>query len=533
VKALFASLEAAKLLEERIAADGLYEQCVDAGFFKHQGEFLGSTKAEAWLFGANRSGKTEGLAACLSSFLRFGSPDPRPSYCGNGIVMYDRAVKVWGVSLTFDMSRNILQPKMFNNGQGISGRKDFIPASEILDWNITNQTLKLKNGSICMFKSCDGGRDIFQGADVDMIGYDEVPKEEVYKEGAMRVGGGRRLLIRGAATILPPPNVPGGVSWMFNAKVKPWLESGRNAGNPNLDIFTASIYDNTTILPEELERMEAQYPPGSQEYLIRMKGELLPSIGGALVYPTFMRSFHEDPSLASFDEELGIWRPSVNPFLPLVLSVDFNPMDGTWLVGQKRGNDFCVIDEVHLERSDIPSMCHEFRNKYPAHAAELHIYGDSTGRRRHEQTGESNFHLIQQYLSGYPVPIRYYLPEVNPPVTDRIAAVNLHLRSPDGMRKVRIAPHCEELFADLETAKWKANGKIDKRGNRRQDAADCLGYWINYVNPTTRFAYMPGGLKSVRSPQYSTKSAGVFPASKKTRPVRIGNRWYVRRVGAS
>lgn len=510
--------EAATILTERREKDGLVGLLFgDPGPYKHQGLLWGSPKPEAWLFGANRSGKTEGLAAIGAAFLRFGNPDPRPSYCGNGIVMYDRAVRIWAISLTHDMSRNILQAKMFNNGAGIAERHPFIPDSEIASWNITNQTLRLKNGSIGLFKTCEGGRDTFMGADIDIALFDEVPNEDVYTEVTMRVGGGRRLLIRGAATILPPPGVPGGISWMFTSKVAPWLERGpnytaRNADpkSENLDIFTASIYDNPMILPEELRRMESLYAPGSPEYLIRMKGELLPSIGGALCYQPFMRSYHTNPALAPIVD--GRPTPHVHPYLPLCLATDFNPADGVWLVGQRIGKVFRVLDEICLERSDIPSMCGEFRSRFPAHQAELYIYGDTTGRRPETQTGESNFHLIQQYLSGYPVPISYRLPTINPPQTDRVAAVNLHLRSSSGERLIEIAPHCTQLIEDLETTKWKANGKIDKKGKLQSNGADCLGYWINFECPTIRFGVTTGNVKSIRSPSY-TPSARAFPAT--------------------
>lgn len=522
-EALRVAAEAATILTERREKDGLVALIFgDPGPFVHQALLWGSKKSQAWLFGANRSGKTEALAAIGSSFLRFGNPDPRPSICGDGIVLYDRSIRLWGISLTYDMSRNILQAKMFNNGAGLGGRHPLIPDSEIASWNVTNQTIRLKNGNIGIFKTGESGRDSFMGADIDIALFDEVPPEDIHTEVTMRVGGGRRLLIRGAATILPPPGVPGGISWMFTSKVAPWLELGANANqrngkSPNLDIFTASIYDNPTIISEELRRMEALYAPGSPEYLIRMKGELVPSIGGALVYQGFSRAYHVNAALAPKID--GRPTPHVNPLLPLVLSVDFNPADGVWLVGQKISGVFRVVDEIFLERSDIPSMCAEFRSRFPAHQAELHIYGDSTGRRPETQTGESNYHLIQQFLSGYPVPIRYNLPALNPPVPDRVSAVNLQLRSPTGIRHIEIAPHCTQTIEDLETTKWKANGKIDKRGKFQSNGADCLGYWISYDCPTVRFGAVNSGLKTVRSPSY-TPSTRAFPAT--VRPLTQG-----------
>jgi len=488
----------------------------DPGPFSHQVKLWASEKPEAWLFGANRSGKTEALMALVASHLRFGSLDPRPAYVGGDSWVFDRAVKAWVVSLKYDMGRNVVQPKLFNNGAGVEARLPFVPDSEIAGWNITNQTLRLKNGSVCLFKSCDQGPQAFQGADVDVAAFDEVPNEDVYKETTIRVGGGRRLMIRGAATILPPPGEPGGIAWMFPAKVRPWLEAGKR--DPNLDIFTASIYDNPTILPSEIARLESLFPPGSPEYLIRLKGELLPTIGGSLVYGgSFDRRFHLNPALAPRDGD-GIPRPNVNPFLPLCLAVDFNATNGVWLVGQRVNRQFLVLDEIAMERSDIIAMTSEFRSRFPSHGAELWVYGDATGRRRDGQTGDASFYLIQDHLQRYPCPIRFLLPTVNPPVRDRVAAVNRALRPGDGSKLVDVAAHCDRLAHDLETTKWKANGTIDKHDPKEQsNGADCLGYWLAYEAPVPRYAVSSAHLRSIRSPRYGAatgRSGQVFPASR-------------------
>lgn len=519
--------EAAELLASRQADDGL----VALGLFDHQRRFVASTKDEAWLFGANRSGKTEALATLIASMARWGTLDPSEA------VRFptSRPVRVWAVSLTFDMSRNILQAKLFNNGARIDRRPPLIPDSEILSWNITNQTLRLKNGSVILFKSCDGGRDSFQGADVDLIAFDEVPDEDVYKECLIRIGGGRRLWIRGAATILPPAGVPGGVSWMYPAKVQPWIALGktedeRNARTPRLDVVSAGLRHNPTILPEEIERLASVFAPGTPEYMIRVEGALLPSIGGALVYPHFHRRFHVREELApEFD---GVRQPVLVPHLPLCLCVDFNPENGVWTIGQRVGKVFRVLDEIMLERSDILSMTHEFRTRYPYHDAELWIYGDATGRRREGQTGTSSFHLIQQYLVGYPSPITFRLPDVNPPVKDRTDAVNLQMRPPSGERLLEISPLCPETIKDFEGTKWTRKLQIDKKHGRRSDGADTVGYWISYEEPVRTALREPSRLRSVRSPVYMHgSSSGPFPSTQ-SRPVRIGNRWYGRRIGA-
>lgn len=522
--ALQNALEAAATLARRKDADGLRVATIDwneetrQGIFAHQRAYLDSAKDEAWIFGANRSGKTEALAILVATYARFGVFDPREAYAPGFV--FKGAKRIWAVSLTFDMSRNIFQPKLFNNGARIDPRPPLIPDDEILNWNITNQTLRLKNGSIIIFKSADGGRDVFQGADVDLYAPDEVPPEEVYNESTLRIGGGRKLWIRGAATILPPAGVPGGVSWMFQKKAQPWLALGvtneaRNAASPKLDVFTAGMADNKTILPEEIERLKSIFAPGSPEFLIRVLGHLLPSIGGAMTYPPFSRAYHVVENLAPMDTT-GRRYPAVHPYLPLCLNVDFNPENGVWTIGQRVGRIFRVLDEITLERSDIASMCNEFRARYPAHQAELWIHGDASGRRKEGQTGMSSFHLIHQYMSGYPAPIRFNLPDINPPVRDRVDAVNLQLRPPHGERLFEISPACIETIKDLEGTKWNTKLQIDKRHGRRSDGMDTVGYWIFFAAPSASPYLQSGGLKSVKTPGYfKSQDRGVFGFSRR------------------
>jgi hypothetical protein len=165
-------------------------------------------------------------------------------------------------------------------------------------------------------------------------------------------------------------------------------------------------------------------------------------------------------------------------------------------------------------------MTAEFRLRYPNHSSELWIYGDATGRRRDGQTGEASFYLIQEYLQNYNAPIRFIIPEVNPPVKDRIAAVNRVFRPGDGSRMIEIYDHCERLAYDLETAKWKANGTVDKT-KEQLNGADSLGYWIVGDSPVPRYR-AGGGLRTIRTPGYFSagRSGQVFPAG----VTRIGRR---------
>src|SRR6267142_287599 len=307
--------------------------------------FLECTKPEAALLGANRCGKSDPLAAVIASLARFGNPNPLTSYAANGrIEIIDRAVSIWVIGLSERLVKEGIQAKIVTTAYTASETHPaFIPASEIDSWNINEQTWRLKNGSIVGFKSADAGRDVFQSAARDLVAFDEICEWEVYKEATFRVPGGkRRLLIRLAATLLPPLGMAGGVSWFYPEKIKPWWAEGNKEnrqGNPHkhLDLFTMGIRDNPYINLEEIERLESIFPPGSLERRIRLDGELLPSIGGTIAYVAFNRQIHVDSNV--IPEHL-------DQRFPLALCVDFNVSPCIWEVGQLIDNTWYFFDEI-------------------------------------------------------------------------------------------------------------------------------------------------------------------------------------------
>jgi len=486
---------AVKRLAERRAQDALHSWVPTA----RQAPFIECQESEAWFIAANRSGKSDALAAIIASLARFGRTDPRPAYCPSGAVVYDKAVSIWATSLTFPLGRDILQPKLFDNGFVPAGQPHapFIPPWEIARWTTTDQVLKLKNGSLIGFKSCDQGRDLFQGTGKDMVAFDEAPTYSVYDESTMRVEGGRRMFIRGAVTLLPPEGVIGGVSWLFPKKIQPYLSNQRPAG---LVLFGASIYDNPYLLKEEIERLEAKYPEGSPDRRIRLEGEWLPGIGGALAYTAFSRALHVNSALT---------RDSRDPRLPLLWSLDFNvePMGTT--IWQRIGKVYRGIDELTMEQANLSGLAEEFRRRFPSHNAELWIHGDATGRRRHEQSGRSNYTVLLEHLRGLPYPVVLKVPDQNPSVPDRINAVNLALRGPQGEICVELAPHMVDTIADFEEVLRDSKGGLKKSTNRqdpycrRTSWTDTVGYMIAWHTPVTYGYGQDARLRKIATPAYA------------------------------
>jgi len=487
--------EAARLLSERQQIDPLWLWTP----FGPQNAFLQATEAEAWYLGANRTGKSDCLAAIVASMARNGNMDPRPAYVGQGSYIYDRAIACWAISLTFPMSREILQPKIFDNMHVPPGQphQPFIPTYEIKQWNTTTATLTLKNGSIIVFKSADQGQAALQGAGRDLVAFDEAPPQIVYNECAIRIEAGRKLYIRGAATLLPPEGVVGGVSWLYNAKIKPW-QSGQRP--KDLLLVGASIYDNPYMPKDEIERLEAIYPVGSVDRAIRLQGVWLPQVVGATAYSAFRSDIHVNPVLSR--------EKHLNYHLPLLLAFDSNAAPCTATVWQQHGRLYRCFEEIVIERGGITELGKEFRRRFPHHGAELMVYGDATSKRITAQTSQSDYDVLMSELQGLPYPITLCLPTVNPPVRDRVNSVNFMLRGIGGEVRVELGPTCKELAEDFETVLLDKNGGIKKTHERkdpywrRTHTSDGAGYMFVYREPV-------GSVEAMRGPYASARSTAV------------------------
>ena len=156
----------------------------NAGAKKHKKQvaFHKCKKKNRWVFGGNRSGKTE--CGAVESV-----------YIARGIHPYRKNrdnVFGWVVSLSQQVQRDVAQEKILKylNPDWIvevtmlSGKKDNL-SSGVID------QIKIKNvfGGISTigFKSCDQGREKFQGTSLDFVWFDEEPPKDIYDECQMRL----------------------------------------------------------------------------------------------------------------------------------------------------------------------------------------------------------------------------------------------------------------------------------------------------------------------------------------------------------
>lgn len=149
---------------------------------KKQIAFHKCKKRNRWVFGGNRSGKTE-CGAAEAVWLARGNHPYRKNR---------KNVFGWVVSLTAQVQRDVAQKKILHYLRPDwivdivmqSGRKDN-PQTGVVDQIVIRNVFG--GTSVIGFKSCDQGRERFQGSSLDFVWFDEEPPRDVYEECCMRV----------------------------------------------------------------------------------------------------------------------------------------------------------------------------------------------------------------------------------------------------------------------------------------------------------------------------------------------------------
>lgn len=286
-------------------------------------------KRNRWVFGGNRSGKTEcGAVECI--------------YMALGIHPYrqnKKDVEGWVVSLSTQVQRDVAQKKILRYLRRdrieeivmLSGRKD-APESGVIDF------IRVRNAfggsSVIGFKSCDQGREKFQGASLDFVWFDEEPPKEIYEECRMRVLDRRGDLF---GTMTPLKGLTFVYEEIFlNRREDPevWYEFMEWADNPYLPA------EEITLLGNCLDERELQ----SRRY-----GRFSSAEG--LVYPEFDERVHVIEPFALPKE----WQDniSIDPGLN-------NPLSAHWYAVDYDDNVY-VVYEHFAAGKDIDYHASEIR----------------------------------------------------------------------------------------------------------------------------------------------------------------------------
>ena len=399
-------------------------------------------KRNRWVFGGNRSGKTEcGAVECI--WLARGiHPFRKNKKCVNG----------WVVSVSRQVQREVAQSKILHylNPDWIvdvcmmEGKKEGYE-NGIIDYIVIKNISGLN--SKIYFKSADQGREKFQGASLDFVWFDEEPPEDIYYECLMRVFD-KKGDIFGTMTPLK------GLTWVYNEiylndKNNPevWCENMTWEDNPFLDKSEIELL-TSTLSESELE---------SRKY-----GRFMNS--GGLVYSEFDENIHV---IEPFDVPLS-WQDniSIDPGLN-------NPLSAHWYAVDYDGNVYVIAEHFEAKKDVVyhAEKIKEISNKLNWHRASNGMIStliDSAASQRTLAAEKSVVELF--YDNGI-----LANPKVDKNLFAGISRVKSYLKNAEGKAKLFIFKTCTNLIREFKGYFW---GKGDNPIKKDDHALDELRYYI-------------------------------------------------------
>ena len=399
-------------------------------------------KRNRWVFGGNRSGKTEcGAVECI--WLARGiHPFRKNKKCVNG----------WVVSVSRQVQREVAQSKILHylNPDWIvdvcmmEGKKEGYE-NGIIDYIVIKNVSGLN--SKIYFKSADQGREKFQGASLDFVWFDEEPPEDIYYECLMRVFD-KKGDIFGTMTPLK------GLTWVYNEiylndKNNPevWCENMTWEDNPFLDKSEIELL-TSTLSESELE---------SRKY-----GRFMSS--GGLVYSEFDENIHV---IEPFDVPLS-WQDniSIDPGLN-------NPLSAHWYAVDYDGNVYVIAEHFEAKKDVVyhAEKIKEISNKLNWHRASNGMIStliDSAASQRTLAAEKSVVELF--YDNGI-----LANPKVDKNLFAGISRVKSYLKNAEGKAKLFIFKTCTNLIREFKGYFW---GKGDNPIKKDDPALDELRYYI-------------------------------------------------------
>lgn len=408
---------------------------------KKQIEFHKCTKRNRWVFGGNRSGKTE-CGAVEVVWLARGNHPYKPNKDN---------VSGWVVSLSTQVQRDVAQSKILNylnpdwiiDVVMISG-KSTNPKGGVIDYitvrNIFGGVSKIG------FKSCESGRDKFQGASLDFVWFDEEPPKDIYDECRMRVID-KKGEIFGTMTPLQ------GLTFIYN---KIYLNEDNDKEIYHISMEWA---DNPYLDTDEIESVSATM--SEDELASRRYGKFSSSSG--LVYYEFDPSIHV---IEPFDVPKE-WQDtmSIDPGLNNPLSCHWYAISGDGVVyvmaeHYEKGKD------IDYHAQCIKNKCKEIGWKSDYNNRYVSLI-DSASSQRTLASSNSVAELFCE--RGILVNTK-----VNKDLFSGIAQVKSYLKG-DKTPKLYIFNSCTNLIREFKSYFW-ASG--DRPGKKDDHALDELRYYL-------------------------------------------------------
>jgi hypothetical protein len=257
--------------------------------------------------------------------------------------------------------------------------------------------------------------------------------------GRLRSGNVRQF---GAAS------TPEGFRWMWNT-----FGSDEAKQRPDRQLIKMRTADNPHLPPDFIERLEANYDPS----LLRayLDGEFVNLTTGQ-VYDRFDRAKHVTTAVPDITRE------------PVRVGIDFNVGNMSAVIAVRLNNGLLVIDEI-AGAHDTDALAQEIRRRHPQQ--QVYIYPDASGGSRSTNASQTDIQILESYgMSNQS-------PRSNPPVRDRVAAVQALLENGKGQVRLQVAQGCRRVIECLELQCYSDKGEPDKDAGF-DHMNDALGYLI-------------------------------------------------------
>ena len=242
-------------------------------------------------------------------------------------------------------------------------------------------------------------------------------------------------------------STPEGFKWLYNEFASPEAKS-----RTDRRLIKMKTTDNPHLPEDFIERLRANYDPVLlKSYL---NGEFVNLTTGC-VYDRFDRSMHVIDTYDHGDE-------------PIHVGLDFNVGKMSACIAVRAQDRLIVIDEIH-DGHDTDAIAQEIKRRYPNR--QLYAYPDASGGNRSTNASRTDIEILQGYgfsnQSG----------RSNPPIKDRVAAVQAVLLNGKGKTRLQVTKNCKRLIECLELQSYTDKGEPDKDSGF-DHLNDALGYMV-------------------------------------------------------
>jgi hypothetical protein len=162
----------------------------------------------------------------------------------------------------------------------------------------------------------------------------------------------------------------------------------------------------------------------------------------------------------------------------LLIGLDFNVDPLSAVVATKQGDHLYVHEEIVIEGASTHDLISEVQRKWPKNRIE--VFPDASGAQRRTSSTTTD-HII---LANARWTVR--VNRTNPPVLDRIAAVNSRFKNSAGQSHVTINITCRKLIKGIGAQVYKEGTRIPDKDSGMDHLNDAIGYLIHWFWPIKR-----------------------------------------------